>query len=105
MTLRALARIAADVDGVVDVTNDLRTALLSRRDEDLQYQIAGRIYTAPEFCDLSAGRSVHIIVENGRVLLTGTVSSHAARQVAESMTSSVPGVVSVDNKLTCESEE
>jgi len=46
--------------------------------------------------------SIHIIVDNGHVTLTGTVASKADKDLAYIVSNSVPGVFSVTNDLNVE---
>ena len=48
---------------------------------------------------------IHIIVEKGRVTLTGIVHSQAERRKAEAITRATSGVVSVVNQLRIEEGE
>lgn len=98
---QAVGDIAARVPGVVEVDNFLRTMVLSPRDDVIRYEIAGRIYSNPVFAYEEIPSAVHIIVEKGRVKLTGTVPSELERQMAEMLASGVPGVVRVENRLSC----
>jgi osmotically-inducible protein OsmY len=45
------------------------------------------------------GLGIHVKVSNGKVTLTGQVSSYCARRAAESDARSIEGVTSVDNQL------
>lgn len=98
---RTVGDIAARVPGVVEVDNFVRTMVLSPRDDVIRYEIAGRIYSNLVFAYEEIPSSVHIVVEKGRVKLTGTVPSELERQMAEMLASAVPGVVRVENRLRC----
>lgn len=98
---RAIADIAARTPGVVEVDNLVRTLVSSPKDDVIRYEIAGWIYSNPVFAYEEIPRSVHIVVENGRVKLTGLVPSELERQMAEMLASGVPGVVRVENRLRC----
>ena len=98
---RTIADIVSRVSGVVDVNNLMRTIVVSPRDDDIRYEIAARVYTNPLFAYEEIPSSVHIIVENARVKLTGLVPSELERQIAEMLASGVPGVARVDNRLRC----
>ena len=98
---RTIADIVSRVPGVVDVNNLMRTIVVSPKDDDIRYEIAARIYTNPLFAYEEIPSSVHIIVENARVKLTGLVPSELERQIAEMLASGVPGVVRIDNRLRC----
>ncbi len=98
---RAMANIAAQVNGVREVINMIRTLAVSSRDDAIREEIAGRFYDDPRFSgDAHETRwPIRIIVEHGRVMLTGTVDSEVAWHAAEAIARSVIGVISVDNKL------
>jgi osmotically-inducible protein OsmY len=98
---RTIADIASRVTGVVEVNNLLRTIVASPKDDDIRYEVAGRVYSNPLFSYGKMPGPVHIIVENGRVTLTGWVPSEGDRQLAEMIASAVPGVVRVENRLKC----
>jgi hyperosmotically inducible protein len=86
---------------VVDVNNLLRTIVSTPRNDDIRYETAARIYMHPLFRGGEIPGPVHIIAENGRVTLTGIVTSEYERQVAEMIASAVPGVTRVENRLRC----
>jgi osmotically-inducible protein OsmY len=98
---RAMANIAAQVNGVSEVINMIRTLVASSRDAAIREEIAGRFYDDSVFSsDARETRwPIRIIVENGRVTLTGMVDSDVARHAAEMIVCGVFGVISVDNKL------
>lgn len=98
---RALVELAARVHGVVEVMNLVRTLPVSPKDDEIRYEIAGRIYDDPLFrvyMDLLPA-PIHIIVEHGQVTLTGIVESEVHRRLAEEIACRVSGVVRVENKL------
>jgi osmotically-inducible protein OsmY len=43
--------------------------------------------------------AIHIIVDNGHVILTGSVNSEADANIAQIQANSTPGVFSVENDL------
>jgi hyperosmotically inducible protein len=98
---RAMANIAAQVNGVSEVINMIRTLAASSRDDAIREEIAGRLYDDPRFSgDAHETRwPIRIIVEHGRVTLTGMVDSEVAWHAAEAIARGVFGVISVDNKL------
>jgi hyperosmotically inducible protein len=71
----------------------------------LRYRIARAIYGNANFWNYgaSANPSIHIIVEHGRVTLTGVVQSNVDRMLARSLVRQ-DGVLSVTNKLETEAE-
>ena len=102
---RTVADIAARVPGVAEVDNLLRIIVASPRDDEIRYEIAGRIYSNPLFGYTVSPGPIHVVVENGRVKLTGTVPSEFERRMAEMVASVVPGVVRVENRLRCLTDE
>ena len=90
----------ARVDGVTAVVNKVDVLPVSLWDDQLRYRIARAIYGNQNFWSYgaSANPSIHIIVERGRVTLTGVVQSEVERMLARSLVSQ-PGVFSVTNNL------
>ena len=103
--VRMIADIAARVPGVAEVGDLVRTMESSPKDDAIRYEIAGRIYSNPVFAYEEIPNAVHIVVENGRVKLTGLVPSELERQMAAMLASGVPGVVRVENRLRCMTDE
>ena len=95
-----LAKRVAKVDGVTTVVNKIEVLPVSTWDQQLRYRIARAIYGNPHFWNYgaSANPSIHIIVERGRVTLTGVVQSDVDRMLARSLVNQ-PGVFSVTNHL------
>ncbi len=95
-----IAKRVAKVDGVTTVVNQLEVLPVSNWDEQLRYRIARAIYGNPHFWNYgaSANPSIHIIVERGRVTLTGVVQSDVDRMLARSLVDQ-SGVFSVTNRL------
>ncbi len=79
-----LGRIVQQVPGVASVTNELKVLPLSSHDDRLRLQIARAIYSDPALIRYRnmALPPIHIIVDNGRVTLTGSVNSTLEKQVA-----------------------
>jgi osmotically-inducible protein OsmY len=100
-SVRAMANIAAGVNGVTEVINMIRTLAVSSRDDAIRQEIARRFYVDPMFSgDAHETRwPIRIIVEHGRVVLTGMVDSEVARHAAEMIARGVFGVIGVDDKL------
>lgn len=96
-----VALIASKVPGVRAVSNAIRTLPASLFDDRLRAAIAHRIYSDPVFESyaLQVSPPIHIVVENGRVTLTGTVGSDVERVSAGFTAREVFGVMSVDNEL------
>jgi hypothetical protein len=98
---KAVVDLVARVHGVVEVMNLVQTLSVSPRDDEIRYEIAGRIYDDPLFRVYAdpLPAPIHIIVEHGRVTLTGIVDSEVQRRAAEAIACLVFGVVHVENRL------
>jgi len=90
----------ARVDGVQTVVNNVAVLPISTWDDHLRRQIARAIYGNVHFWGYgaSANPSIHIIVDRGRVTLTGVVQNDVERMLAASLVNE-PGVFSVTNHL------
>jgi osmotically-inducible protein OsmY len=90
----------AKVDGVRTLVNDLRVLPVSIYDSDLRVRIAQAIYGHRAFWQYAAMACppIHIIVEGGRVTLTGKVTSEVERSMAYAL-AQVPGAFEVKNEL------
>jgi hyperosmotically inducible protein len=100
-----LQKIVQHVPGVTAVTNELKVLPLSSFDDRLRIQVARAIYRDPVLSRYSMGAipSIHIIVENGHVTLTGSVNSAMEKQVAGMRASSAGlGFGPVVNNITVE---
>jgi hyperosmotically inducible periplasmic protein len=93
------------VAGVVAVRNEIQTLPVSFFDDDLRYRIARAIYGNPAFWQYASMRNppVHVIVDNGRVTLTGVVNSNVERVLAGNLANSF-GAFSVENDLKTDAE-
>lgn len=100
-----IARLVARVPGVTKVNNGIKVLPVSPFDDDLRFQIARRIYGNPGFWNYAAMPSppIHILVENGKVTLTGVVNNNVERVLAQSMASSSLAF-SVKNELKTDAE-
>ena len=89
------------VEGVTHVENQIEVLPLSPFDEGIRLKTARAIYSYPALQRYGAGTqpSIHIIVKNGNVMLTGFVQSDSDKQLAYIRANGVPGVFAVDNKL------
>ena len=97
-----IQRLVRQVPGVTSVTNDLKVLPVSFQDDRLRLQVARAIYRDPVLSRYALGAvpSIHIIVENGHVTLTGAVNNTLEKQVA-GMRASSAGLSfgQVDNRL------
>jgi hyperosmotically inducible protein len=92
---------ASKVLGVQSVKNDIKTLPTSIHDDRLRASLTYRIYGDPTFREYAArvNPPIHIIVEGGRVSLTGAVRSKVEKVKAESIARSTFGVFAVENRL------
>jgi hyperosmotically inducible periplasmic protein len=76
--------IIARVPGVESVNDNVQVLPLSDNDNLLRRQIAASIYRFPSLSRYGMGThpSIHIIVDNGHVTLTGVVDSQADKNTA-----------------------
>jgi hyperosmotically inducible protein len=100
-----LASRVRKVPGLVGLRNDIGVLPVSQNDDELRYRIAGAIYGNPSFWEYAAlaNPPIHILVEHGRVTLTGIVRTDVERVLARSL-ASVFGVRSITNELRTEAE-
>lgn len=93
------ARIAK-IDGVRSVTNRVEILPVSIYDSELRQRLALAIYGHPTFRHYASMVTppIHIVVENGKVTLTGAVFSNVEKVLAYSL-AQIPGVLSVKNEL------
>jgi hyperosmotically inducible protein len=79
-----LHNIIAKLPGVESVNDQVEVLPLSDNDNLLRRQIAAAIYRYPTLSRYGAGThpSIHIIVDNGHVTLTGVVDTQTDKDVA-----------------------
>jgi hyperosmotically inducible periplasmic protein len=79
-----LGRLVKNVAGVETVTNNIRVLPLSPNDDRLRIQVARAIFRDPSLSRYAQGAvpSIHIIVDNGHVTLTGAVMNQMDKQIA-----------------------
>ncbi len=79
-----LQKIVQHVPGVQSVTNGIKVLPLSPFDDELRLRVARAIYRDPVLSRYAMGAvpSIHVIVENGKVTLTGAVNNDMEKQVA-----------------------
>lgn len=94
-------RAVAKVDGIRTLSNEIGVLPVSPYDSDLRDRLARAIYGHASFRHYAAmpNPPIHIVVENGRVTLTGAVHNQVERMLAYSL-AQLPGVLSVKNELT-----
>jgi hyperosmotically inducible protein len=100
-----IGRRVAEIDGVREVQNRIDVLPVSPYDDELRYRIARAIYGNPSFWNYAAMANppIHIIVERGRVTLTGVVNSNVERMLARSLATGF-GELSVTNELRTDAE-
>ena len=97
---------AASVAGVDRVENQIDVLPVSMFDDELRYRLARALYGNPTFWKYAAMANppIHIVVDRGRVALTGVVNNEVERMLARSIASSTFGSFSVENRLRTDAE-
>ena len=95
----------ARIDGVRSVKDQISVLPVSQFDDELRYRIARSIYNNSNFWSyaIMANPPIHIVVEHGRVTLTGVVQSDVDRMLARSLATQF-GALSVTNALKTDAE-
>ena len=95
----------AKVDGVRSVRDEITVLPVSQFDDELRYRIARSIYNNSNFWNyaIMANPPIHVVVEHGRVTLTGVVQSNVDRMLARSLATQF-GAFSVTNALKTDAE-
>ena len=95
----------AKVDGVLEVSNRIEVLPASSWDNELRHRIARAIYGNSNFWNyaIMPNPPIHIIVERGRVRLTGIVQSEVDRMLARSLATNFDAF-SVTNELKTDAE-
>jgi hyperosmotically inducible protein len=93
--------IANTMPGVKDVVNEVKVAPASGFDDDIRFRATRAIYRDPVLSRyaIDPARPIRIVVDNGKLMLFGTVDSAMDKQVAGIRASQVFGVFSVQNNL------
>jgi hyperosmotically inducible protein len=93
------------VNGVRQVVNRIDVLPVSNFDDELRHRIARKIYSNPSFWHYAAMANppIHIVVDRGRVTLTGVVMSEVEKMLARSIATG-SGALSVANELRTEAE-
>ena len=96
-----IAERVSKVVGVQSIKNEIQTLPVDIGDQRLRAVLAYRIYGDSMFRDYASrvNPPIHVIVERGRVALTGAVRSEVERRKAEIIARSTFGVFSVENRL------
>ena len=95
----------AKIDGVKAVHDEISVLPVSQFDDELRSGIARSIYGNANFWTYAAmpNPPIHIVVEHGRVTLTGVVGSDVDRMLARSLATQF-GAFSVTNALKTDAE-
>jgi hyperosmotically inducible protein len=95
----------AKVDGVKAVRDEIGVLPVSQFDDQLRWRIARAIYGNANFWNYSImpNPPIHIIVEHGRVTLTGVVNSEVDKMLARSLATQF-GALSVTSDLKTDAE-
>jgi hyperosmotically inducible protein len=93
------------IDGVKEVRNQITDLPVSQFDDQLRYRIARAIYGNSNFWNyaIMANPPIHIVVDHGRVTLTGVVNNNLDRMLARSLASQF-GAFSVTTELKTDAE-
>jgi hyperosmotically inducible periplasmic protein len=94
------------LEGVKDVTNEIRVLPLSRFDDEVRVGVYRALFNRNSALlgyALGANPSIHIIVDNGSVSLKGVVANMMDKQLAGAAANRVFGVFKVENDLQVES--
>ncbi len=94
-------RSVKHLQGVTQVIDNIRVLPLSTIDDGIRLAEYRSIFGFSGLYRYAMGTqpSIHIIVDNGHVTLTGVVNSEADKDVANIRANTVPGVFSVTNNL------
>jgi hyperosmotically inducible protein len=86
---------------VQNVVNNIEVLPLSPMDDQIRRAVYRAVYSQPglEMYSLRAVPTIHIIVKNGHVTLTGAVANPGDKQRAGIAANGVSGVFSVTNDL------
>jgi hyperosmotically inducible protein len=97
-----IERRVSKVMGVQSVKSEIATLPVNIGDQKLRSALAYRIYNDSLFQPFAfrAHPPIHIVVERGRVALTGAVRTQVEKRKAELIARSTFGVFSVDNRLS-----
>jgi hyperosmotically inducible protein len=89
------------IEGVENVVNNIEVLPLSNFDDSIRVRAARAIYGYGGLYRYGMGTqpSIHIIVNNGNVTLTGVVDNNMDKNLAYIRANQVPGVFSVTNNL------
>jgi hyperosmotically inducible periplasmic protein len=93
--------VVKKIEGVGRVVNNIEVLPLSPNDDRIRRAVYRAIYAQPglDMYSLRAVPTIHIIVKNGNVALTGAVANEGDKDRANIAANGVPGVFSVKNDI------
>ena len=93
--------VVKKIEGVERVVNNIEVLPLSPNDDQIRRAVYRAIYSQPglDMYSLRAVPTIHIIVKNGNVTLTGAVANEGDKERANIAANGVPGVFSVKNDI------
>jgi osmotically-inducible protein OsmY len=100
-----IAKRVEKISGVREVRDQIGVLPVSSFDDELRMRIARSIYGNSNFWNygIMPNPPIHIVVEHGRVTLTGVVQSEVDRMLARSLATQF-GALSVTNDLKTDAE-
>ena len=99
-------RVVREIEGVERVDNQIKVLPVSPNDDRIRRATYRKIYghSVLSQYQLRAVPPIHIVVDNGHVMLEGVVARQMEKQVAGMQANSVSGVFSVENNLRVEND-
>jgi hyperosmotically inducible protein len=93
--------VVKKIEGVERVVNNIEVLPVSPNDDQVRRAVYRAIYSQPglDMYSLRAVPTIHIIVKNGNVTLTGAVANQGDKDRANIAANGVPNVFSVKNDL------
>lgn len=100
-----IERRVSRVQGVTSVDNKINVLPVSQFDDELRFRIARAIYGNSTFWSYAAMANppIHIVVNGGRVTLTGVVQSNVERMLARSLATGF-AAFEIKNELKTDAE-
>jgi hyperosmotically inducible protein len=100
-------RVVQSISGVHGVTNNIEVLPLSPNDDRIRQETYRAVYSFPSLQKyaIMAVPSIHIIVKNGHITLTGIVDNQSDKDAAGLRANGVPGAFSVQNDLRAASQQ
>lgn len=95
---------AANMPGVKDVIANISLEAVSTFDDGLRIRAERTLYRDPVLSKyaMDPARPIRIIVDNGHVILYGSVETKMDKEIAGIRANQLPGAFSVENKLVVE---